>query len=383
MTIRDGGVLLRAWTAEDADAVYRACQDPDIQRWTAVPQPYRREDAVEFVTTFTKRAWSEGSAAPFAIVEPAGGEVLGSCTLMIHDRELGLAELGYWTAPWARGRAVATDAARGVCRWALETLGMRRIQWQATVGNFASQLVAARLGFRFEGLGRQSLRRGEGGLADGWVAGLLPGELRPADAPADPELDRVRDRAAVFGRPQPTLTGATASGEPVRLRPMRPEDIPSVVASCRDPLSREFTTVPDPYDEADAESFLHDYAPTVWARGVEAVFAVADADDAFIGSMALRLPGDAMTTPIGDVGYLIGPWARGRGYAPAALRLLCDWGFQRLAVQRIEWRAFVGNEASRTVATRAGFTMEGVARAALRHRDTYRDTWTGARLAAD
>ena len=92
---------------------------------------------------------------------------------------------------------------------------------------------------------------------------------------------------------------------------------------------------------------------------------------------------NAMTTPIGDVGYLIGPWARGRGYAPAALRLLCDWGFERLALQRIEWRAFVGNEASRTVATRAGFTMEGVARAALRHRDTYRDTWTGARLAAD
>ena len=69
--------------------------------------------------------------------------------------------------------------------------------------------------------------------------------------------------------------------------------------------------------------------------------------------------------------------------ALTALRLLCDWGFERLALQRIEWRAFVGNEASRTVATRAGFTMEGVARAALRHRGTYRDTWTGARLAAD
>jgi RimJ/RimL family protein N-acetyltransferase len=77
VTIRDGRVLLRAWTAEDADAVYRACQDQEIQRWTAVPQPYRLEDAVEFVTAFTKRAWSEGTAAPFAVVDPATGEVLG------------------------------------------------------------------------------------------------------------------------------------------------------------------------------------------------------------------------------------------------------------------------------------------------------------------
>jgi RimJ/RimL family protein N-acetyltransferase len=316
-------------------------------------------------------------------VDPATDELLAACGLIWLDRAIGHAEIGYWTAPWARGRGVATDAARGVAHWALETLGLRRLVWQAEVGNFASRLIAARLGFRFEGLGRLSLRRGDGSLADGWVAGLLPGELRPVDAPADPELDRVRDRTAVFGRPQPTLTGRTAAGEPVRLRPMRPEDIPSMIAACRDPLSRAFTTVPDPYDEADAESFLYDYAPTVWARGVEAVFAVADGDDAYAGSMSLRLPEDAMTTTLGDVGYLIGPWARRRGYAPAALRLLCDWGFERLALRRIEWRAFVGNDASRTVATRAGFTMEGTARAALRHRDTYRDTWTGARLATD
>jgi RimJ/RimL family protein N-acetyltransferase len=177
------------------------------------------------------------------------------------------------------------------------------------------------------------------------VAGLLPGELRPADAPADPELDRVRDRRRCSDGRSRRSPGSTRQGEPVRLRPMRPADIPSMIAACRDPLSRAFTTVPDPYDEADAESFLYDYAPTVWARGVEAVFAVADGDDAYVGSMSLRLPEDAMTTTLGDVGYLIGPWARRRGYAPAALRLLCDWGFERLALRRIEWRAFVGNDA--------------------------------------
>jgi RimJ/RimL family protein N-acetyltransferase len=30
-------VLLRRWRAEDADAVFDACQDPEVQRWTTVP----------------------------------------------------------------------------------------------------------------------------------------------------------------------------------------------------------------------------------------------------------------------------------------------------------------------------------------------------------
>ena len=105
---------------------------------------------------------------------------------------------------------------------------------------------------------------------------------------------------------------------------------------------------------------MHDFAPAAWARGVEAVFAVADADDAYAGSMSLRLHGDELTTGIGDVGYLIAPQARGRGYAQAALTALCDWGFAALRLHRIEWQAYVGNDASRTVAERAGFQVEGV-----------------------
>jgi RimJ/RimL family protein N-acetyltransferase len=156
-----------------------------------------------------------------------------------------------------------------------------------------------------------------------------------------------------------------------------------VALAGQDPRSREFTTIPDPYTDDEAEKFVYGFAPTVWQLGIEAVFAVADAEDAYAGSMSMRLPGDAMTTPIGDVGYLIGPWARGRGYAPAALRAMCDWAFTELDLTRIEWCAYVGNDASRRVAERAGFTVEGLARAALNQRGTYRDIWTGSRLVTD
>ena len=380
--IREAGLLLGPWQAADADEVFRACQDPEIPRWTMVPQPYKVEHAIDYVTTFTAEAWANGTSAPFGVFDPATGQLLGACGLVELDRTAGTAEIGYWVAPWARGRGVATGAARAVARWALHTLGVRRLVWRAKVGNHASRLVAARIGVRFEGVQRVALR-GQDGWHDGWVGALLPGDLREASAADEPDLVRAAARCAVFGRAQPGLTTKTSNGETVRLRPLSAEDIPAIALACQDPLAARYTTVPQPYTEAHAEAFVHEFGPAAWAQGAEAVFAVADADDAYAGSMSLRLLGDGLTTVVGNVGYLIGPWARGRGYASAALAALCDWGFAALRLHRIEWQAYVGNDASRTVAERAGFQVEGVLRDALIHQGAYRSAWIGARLATD
>jgi RimJ/RimL family protein N-acetyltransferase len=86
---------------------------------------------------------------------------------------------------------------------------------------------------------------------------------------------------------------------------------------------------------------------------------------------------------VADIGFLVAPRARGRGYAPAAVRALCEWGFAALGLARIEWRAYVGNDASLRVAQKAGFTLEGTVRAGLPHRSERRDCWLGALLADD
>jgi hypothetical protein len=56
-TLSDGVVTLRAWRADDADAVYSACQDEQIQRYTQVPVPYLRSDATGFVTEVSTTPW--------------------------------------------------------------------------------------------------------------------------------------------------------------------------------------------------------------------------------------------------------------------------------------------------------------------------------------
>lgn len=56
-------------------------------------------------------------------------------------------EVGYWVAPWARGRGVATAATRAVTRWAIEELGAKRVTLEAASTNYASQQVALNAGF--------------------------------------------------------------------------------------------------------------------------------------------------------------------------------------------------------------------------------------------
>ncbi len=362
-----GNVLIRPWQPADAESVYRACQDPDIQRWTRVPTPYQRRHATGFVTELSPKAWAEGTGAPLGVFDAETGELLGSCGLT--EIQAGTGEIGYWTAPWARGRGVAVTALRAVATFAFERLGVRRIGWHALVGNHTSRLVALRAGVRVHG--RTRIVTGPG-WTDGWWGTLLPGEVTTQAPPAYAPGSLAALRAAVFSRPQPRLPG---------LSPVRAADIDLITTACRDPESARWTTVPVPYTRADAEFYALRHAPLTWAAGEGAVYEIVDARDEYVGTVDLRLAaGDEAT---GEVGFLVAPWARGRGHATRALRSLCAWGFTALGLTRIVWRAHVGNEASRRVAEKAGFALEGVQRAGCAQRGERRDAWVGALLSTD
>ena len=59
----------------------------------------------------------------------------------------------------------------------------------------------------------------------------------------------------------------------------------------------------------------------------------------------------------------------------AALRLVCDYGFEVAGLQVIRWRAVVGNWASRRVAAKVGFVFDGTVRRLLVHRGELLDGW--------
>jgi RimJ/RimL family protein N-acetyltransferase len=173
--ITAGRLHLRMPGEAEVDAVYRACQDPEIQHWTSVPAPYRRSDAEAFVHEAIPAGWEAGRAVTFAVLDSTGGELLAMVGLGRLNSPN--PQIGYWCAPWARRTGVVTQAGATLCRWAFGALGIGLIEWYAEVGNVGSRAVATRIGFTLEGMLRQRLLH-RGTRVDAWVGSLLPGELR-------------------------------------------------------------------------------------------------------------------------------------------------------------------------------------------------------------
>lgn len=175
VTLRTARLELSPPREGDADAIFAACQDETLQRYTTVPSPYTREHAEGFIEK-SRGWWEAGSEATWAIRD--GDTLVGMIGL--HRLGGGAGEIGYWMAAPARGRGVLTEAAHAVIDWGFSPDGpaLKRIEWRAVVGNISSARTARTLGFRFEGTLRQALANGAGVRDDGWIAGLLPSDDR-------------------------------------------------------------------------------------------------------------------------------------------------------------------------------------------------------------
>src|SRR5579885_2421067 len=79
-----------------------------------------------------------------------------------------------------------------------------------------------------------------------------------------------------------------------------------------------------------------------------------------IGSTDLRPYADGPFR--GDMGIWIGSPFHGRGYATEAVNLVVAHGFEKLGMEKIEAKIFVGNWASRRAFEKAGFRFEGTIR---------------------
>jgi RimJ/RimL family protein N-acetyltransferase len=174
--LSDGSVLLRPWREGDVPQLVEAANDPEVPKWTAAPDPYTEADA---------RAWVRGE--PVA-VEPPGDRVSFAVASAEDDSQLlasmsimrifrgGTGEIGYWVAPWARAKGVATRAVRLLARWSFGEFELRRIELVIAVENTGSNRVAEKAGFTREGVLRQ-YRENKGVWRDHYMWSLLREEL--------------------------------------------------------------------------------------------------------------------------------------------------------------------------------------------------------------
>jgi RimJ/RimL family protein N-acetyltransferase len=149
--LSDGDVRLRLHADEDIPAIVEACQDPEIPRWTRVPDEYTENDALEWFDHQDRRR-GEGDALELLIVEDETDALLGSIGFVKLDHEERIGSLGYWLARDARGRGVATRALRLISSWAFDALPVDRISIVIQQGNEPSRRLAERAGYTYEGI---------------------------------------------------------------------------------------------------------------------------------------------------------------------------------------------------------------------------------------
>lgn len=148
--------------------------DADILRFTGVPVPTPEN----WVPIWRRRFAENVDRENFAIVDDeveAYGGFVGFAVRFSINRNDSSVELGYATSPWARGRGVSTEALRLLTRAALDA-GFQRLVLQIQEANPASQRVAKKVGYTFEGTQR-SVHHKNGERVDLQLWSLLPGEL--------------------------------------------------------------------------------------------------------------------------------------------------------------------------------------------------------------
>jgi RimJ/RimL family protein N-acetyltransferase len=167
-------VSLRPWGDADLDAMVAICRDPEVARFTRVPEPYTEADARVWIAAQPGRR-RDGEGVALAIVDRPGAAPVGSIGLHVDPADRDVAEIGYNVAPHARGRGLASEALRLVAGWALAEWRMGRLQLTTHVGNAASQRVAEKAGFRREGVLR-SWAEIKGARVDLVMFSRLPGD---------------------------------------------------------------------------------------------------------------------------------------------------------------------------------------------------------------
>ncbi|WP_248963107.1 GNAT family N-acetyltransferase [Sphaerisporangium perillae] len=339
-----GPVVLRPLADDDTGAILRACADPEIVRFIpTIPAPYTADDARLFVTETAPGMWDAGGAN-FAIADPATGGWLGGISLKAPDVR-GNVEIGYMVAPWARGRGVASAAARALTEWAFRQ-GTHRVELVTDLENVASQRVAMAAGFRREGL-----QRGAGPLRDGGRDDLVPFARLATDS----------------GEPQrsflPDLPGGSLSDGVVRLAPITPADAGAYQAMMEEPEVLIRSVPPQAPDPDDTARRLR-CTGMWWLSGERAELSVRDAGTGeFAGHIQLM----NIVPPLGQamIGYSLARRFRGRGFMTRAVDLLCEWAFASTPLYRIVAGTAPDNVPSHRVLERAGFTQEAVIKSLL------------------
>ena len=152
----------------------------------------------------------------------------------------------------------------------------------------------------------------------------------------------------------------------VGIRRFRLEDVTPLFEAVRESISELSVWMPwchAHYTMEESAAFVRTREQE-WGQGEHFSFVIHEQDKGvFLGGAGLNFRNRVHN--FANLGYWVRSGFTGRGVATAAVRLVAQFGFKEIGLQRVEIVTAVGNLASQRVAGKAGAQREGVLRRRL------------------
>ena len=143
----------------DAEVLYHHFSNPDIVEFYDLEAFSDMGQATDLIQLFAKR-YQDESGIRWAIRLRNNGEFIGTCGYNAWNVRMKSAGIGYDVSQPHWGNGYATEALAEIIKYGfsgyLPCADLNRIQGDTVPGNFASEAVLLKLGFKEEGLLRES-----------------------------------------------------------------------------------------------------------------------------------------------------------------------------------------------------------------------------------
>lgn len=160
-------LIVRPWTGDDVDGLRDVVTDPRVMRYVGDGETWSEQRIERFLSgqrdTLAREGFCFGALSlrdNGAVIGQAGLAPLGTTGDM---------EMGWWMGADHWNQGLATEASRGLLRFAFESAGLQRVVAIAYPQNRASRRVMEKLGMRFGG----ERKAGELGLPYGDLVVVL------------------------------------------------------------------------------------------------------------------------------------------------------------------------------------------------------------------
>ena len=152
--LSDAVVGVREIEERDAEAFACAAGDGVLPR---LAYHTTTEFTLEFVREYigkVRAAREAGEQLVLTTADPVSDEMIGLTMLFGFNWKTRVAEIGFWGAPWSRGRGTCTRAVELTTVWAFEELRLERVQAFTDAANTPARRLLERAGFQHEGVHR-------------------------------------------------------------------------------------------------------------------------------------------------------------------------------------------------------------------------------------